>query len=119
MAAPGRAGQGGARGLVPGLGHDQLERNLLVAEVGRRGVPGTPWNQAVEVGNSTRGCKSRRVTGLLSGGSRFRTQLPKRRIVRVMYGVIVARSSVSTGWPSAARALAASVMSSAVEYGCR
>ena len=55
VAAPGRAEQasdlcdgrvagldvahGGARGLVPGLGHDQLERNLLVAEVGRRGVP--------------------------------------------------------------------------------
>ncbi len=33
----------------------------------------------------------------------------------VMYGVMVARSSVSTGWPSAARALAAWVMSSAVE----
>jgi hypothetical protein len=54
VAAPGRAEQagdlgyarvagsdvahGGARGLVPGLGHDQLERDLLVAEVGRRGV---------------------------------------------------------------------------------
>jgi len=35
--------------------------------------------------------------------------------VRVMYGEIVARSSVSTGYPSPARALAASVMSSAVE----
>jgi len=55
VAAPGRAEQagdlgdgrvagfdvahGGARGFVPGLGHDQLERDLLVAEVGRRGVP--------------------------------------------------------------------------------
>jgi len=29
---------GGARGLVPRLGHDQLERDLLVAEVGRCGV---------------------------------------------------------------------------------
>ena len=29
---------GGARGLVPGLGHDQLKRDLLVAEVGRCGV---------------------------------------------------------------------------------
>src|ERR1035441_6086974 len=28
----------GARGLVPGLGHDQLQRDLLVAEVGRGGV---------------------------------------------------------------------------------
>jgi hypothetical protein len=61
------------------------------------GISADPWNQAVEVGNSTRGCRSRRVTGLLSGGLRSRTQSPKRRIVRVMYGVIVARSSVSTG----------------------
>ena len=54
VAAPGRAEQAGdlgdslvagldvahdgARGLVPGLGHDQLQRDLLVAEVGRGGV---------------------------------------------------------------------------------
>jgi hypothetical protein len=28
----------GARGLVPGPGHDQLQRDLLVAEAGRGGV---------------------------------------------------------------------------------
>ena len=54
VAAPGRAEQAGdlgdglvagldvahdgARGLVPGLGHDQLQRDLLVTEVGRCGV---------------------------------------------------------------------------------
>jgi hypothetical protein len=36
-------------------------------------------------------------------------------MVCVMYGVMVARSSWSTGWPSAASVFAASVMSSAVE----
>jgi hypothetical protein len=50
VSAPGRSEQAGglvagldvahdgARGLVPGLGHDQLQRDLLVAEVGRGGV---------------------------------------------------------------------------------
>jgi hypothetical protein len=30
---------GGAGGLVPGLGHNQLQRDLLIADVSRRGVP--------------------------------------------------------------------------------
>jgi hypothetical protein len=54
VSAPGRAKQAGdlgdglvagldvahdgARGLVPRLGHDQLQRDLLIAEVGRGGV---------------------------------------------------------------------------------
>src|SRR6202021_322816 len=38
----------GARGLVPGLGHDQLQRDLLVAEVGRGGVAELVEVQAVD-----------------------------------------------------------------------
>src|SRR5450755_2891122 len=37
----------GARGLVAGLGHDQLERDLLVAEVGGRRVAELVQLQAV------------------------------------------------------------------------
>ena len=55
-------------------------------------------------------------TGARSGGVRLRVQFPNRRTVLVMYGEIVARSAGSTGSPSAATALAASVMSQAVEY---
>lgn len=35
----------------------------------------------------------------MAGGVRSTTESPKRRIVCVMYGEIVARSSVSTGVP--------------------
>lgn len=62
-------------------------------------------------GNSAPGTKSSVVTGIASGGDRSSTQSPKRRMVWVMYGEIVARSSVSIGCPSPARAFAAAVMS--------
>jgi len=67
-AAPGRAEQAGdlgygrvarfdvahgrARGFVPGLGHDQLERDLLAAEVDRRGVAKLVQFQAVAGGET-------------------------------------------------------------------
>jgi hypothetical protein len=64
-------------------------------------------------GNSAPGTRSSVVTGIASGGDRSSTQSPKRRMVWVMYGEIVARSSVSIGCPSPARAFAAAVMSQA------
>ena len=45
--------------LVPGLGHDQLERDLLVAEVGRRGVPQLVQFQAAADGGSSRALSAR------------------------------------------------------------
>ena len=80
-------------------------------------MPGTSGDddlpQARPAGNSTRGSRSSRVEGAPAGGARSRTQSPKRRMVRVTYGLIVARSPVSAAWPSAARTFAASVMSRA------
>ena len=86
VAAPGRAEQagdlrygrvagfdvahGGARGLVPGLGHDQLERDLLVAEVGRRGVPELVQFQAVAGGGGGGGVLNRGVPGPCAGRCR-------------------------------------------------
>ena len=81
VAAPGRAEQagdlgdgriagfdvahGGARGLVPGLGHDQLERDLLAAEVGRRGVAKLVQFQAVAGGGGETGLRAARNSGPL------------------------------------------------------
>jgi len=39
---------------VPGFGHDQLERDLLVAEVGRRGVAELVQSQAVATSPNAR-----------------------------------------------------------------
>lgn len=51
------------------------------------------------------------VTGTASGGDRSGTQSPNRRMVWVVYGEIVARSSVSIGCPSEASVFAAVLMS--------
>jgi len=80
-AAPGRAEQAGdlgygrgagldvahgrARGFVPGLGHDQLERDLLAAEVGRRGVAKLVQFQAVAGGGGETGLRAARNSGPL------------------------------------------------------
>ena len=64
--------------------------------------------------NSTRRLEVESGGGAWLGGVRLSVQLPKRRMVWVTWGEMVARSSVSTGWPSAVRALAASVRSQAV-----
>lgn len=49
-----------------------------------------------------------------SGGSMSRCQVPKRRILLVMYGVTVARSTGSTSQPWSTRPLTTFVMSWAV-----
>ena len=67
----------GARVAVPGLGHDQLQRDALLAEVSRRGVaqlvqlpPGVPGEQDPGAVVAEPGPSSRRaqVPGLRGGG---------------------------------------------------
>src|SRR5664279_4693941 len=59
---------------------------------------------------SAPGIRSSRVTGSCSGGDRSRTKSPNRRMVWVMYGEVVARSSGLTGWGDAESVLAAAEM---------
>lgn len=51
-----------------------------------------------------------RPTASFSGGSMSRCQVPKRRVLLVMYGVTVARSTGSTSHPSSMRSLATFVI---------